>query len=224
MNNKYIAPKLGQNRFTCPNCNTIAQQIWAVCTFTNSGGSFSITSPLLSVTSDESVKISVSTCQSCYRPHIWIEDKMVQPIDSNVPSANEDMPDNVKKIYNEAREVFPISAKAAAALLRLALQYLCIELGGKGKNINSDIAELVKQGLPVQIQQALDIVRVVGNNAVHPGELDLDDNKEVARTLFDIINLIVDNRIVQPKKIEEFYNSLPENALVGIEKRDNKYV
>ncbi|WP_198607732.1 hypothetical protein [Clostridium perfringens] len=59
---------------------------------------------------------------------------------------------------------------------------------------------------------------------VHPGELDLDDNKEVARTLFDIINLIVDNRIVQPKKIEEFYNSLPENALVGIEKRDNKYV
>ncbi|HAT4130489.1 TPA: DUF4145 domain-containing protein [Clostridium perfringens] len=147
---------------------------------------------------------------------------MVQPADSDIPVANEEMPNKVKKIYNEAREVFPISAKASAALLRLAVQYLCVELGGKGEKINDDIANLVKKDLPIQIQQALDIVRVVGNNAVHPGELNLDDNKEVARSLFDIINFIVENRIVQPKKIKELYNLLPKNALNGIEERDNK--
>ncbi|EOU1603922.1 DUF4145 domain-containing protein [Clostridium perfringens] len=219
-NKKFIAPQLNANRFTCPNCNAIAQQLWSVDEFYKYGNKIQ----RIYSTGGEKLefKISVSTCQSCYTPHIWIDDKMVQPIDSDIQIANLDMPENVKKIYNEAREVFPISAKAAAALLRLALQYLCVELGGKGKNINDDIAKLVKEGLPIQIQQALDIVRVVGNNAVHPGELNLDDNKEVARTLFDIINFIVENRIVQPKKIEELYNSLPKKVLIGIEKRDNK--
>ncbi|MDM0919560.1 DUF4145 domain-containing protein [Clostridium perfringens] len=218
-NNKYVAPKINRNRFTCPNCNTLAQQVWSTCKFFFHGNSFQTS---CWNNDDEKILISISTCQGCYKPHIWIEDKMVQPFESNIPNANEGMPDNIKEIYNEAREVFPISPKAAAALLRLALQYLCVELGGKGKNINDDIAKMVTEGLPVQIQQALDIVRVVGNNAVHPGNLNLNDNNEIAIALFDIINIIVENRIVQPKKIDEFYNSLPEKALIGIKKRDNK--
>ncbi|MBO3361362.1 DUF4145 domain-containing protein [Clostridium perfringens] len=220
-NKKYIAPKIFGTRFTCPHCNTLSQQVWSNCKFYNNGSIFS-TSKDSCFFNGKKIIVSVSTCQSCCKPHIWIEDKMVQPFESNIPYANDGMPDNIKEIYNEAREVFPISPKAAAALLRLALQYLCIELGGKGKNINDDIAKMVTEGLPVQIQQALDIVRVVGNNAVHPGNLNLNDNNEIAIALFDIINIIVENRIVQPKKIDEFYNSLPEKALIGIKKRDNK--
>ncbi|WP_415663473.1 DUF4145 domain-containing protein [Vibrio taketomensis] len=49
--------------------------------------------------------------------------------------------------------------------------------------MNNDIKELVSEGLSPKIQQALDSLRVVGNNAVHPGQINIDDNAEVAYKL-----------------------------------------
>ena len=72
------------------------------------------------------------------------------------------------------------------ALLRLALQKLCKELGEGGKDINSDIANLVKKGLRPSIQKALDIVRVTGNESIHPGVLDMKDNRDVALKLLSL--------------------------------------
>lgn len=80
----------------------------------------------------------------------------------------------------------------------------------------------MKKGLPVGVQQALDAVRIVGNNAVHPGEISLDDSPEVANSLFELINYIVDRMISQPKKLSELYASLPAGALEAINKRDGE--
>ena len=52
------------------------------------------------------------------------------------------------------------------------LQKLCKVLGQSGNNINEDIKALVESGLDPRVQKALDAVRVVGNNAVHPGQMD----------------------------------------------------
>jgi len=93
-------------------------------------------------------------------------------------------------------------------------------LGQKGKNINDDIGALVKAGLPVQVQKALDVCRVVGNNAVHPGEIIFDEDNQVVNTLFGLVNFIVDNQITQPKQLAAMYDALPEKARDGIEKRD----
>ena len=49
-------------------------------------------------------------------------------------------------------------------------------MGEKGKDINTDIGNLVKKGLPIKVQESLDILRVIGNEAVHPGQLDLKDD------------------------------------------------
>jgi hypothetical protein len=61
---------------------------------------------------------------------------------------------------------------------------------------------------------------VIGNNAVHPGQIDLRDDKATAIKLFNLVNLIVEAMIATPKHIEQMYEKLPSGALKAIEKRD----
>ena len=131
------------------------------------------------------------------------------------------MPQAVKDDYEEAASIATISPRGAAALLRLAVQKLCTDLGEKGDNINEDIAALVKKGLSPTIQQSLDYVRVVGNNAVHPGQIDADD-AAVVGNLFGLLNLIVETMISTPNKIKAMYSGLPATTLQSIQKRDAK--
>lgn len=148
-------------------------------------------------------------------------DKMVYPDNGNAPFPNPSMPENIKELYLEASSIHSKSPRGAAALLRLAIQHLCIELGGAGKDINHDIKVLVQKGLPERVQKSLDIVRITGNEAVHPGQIDVDDPAIVER-LFTLLNLIVEYTIALPGQIDEIYGSLPEGKLNGIAKRDGK--
>src|SRR6185437_4193903 len=107
--------------------------------------------------------------------------------------------------YDEATGVLQKSPRSAAALLRLCVQKLCKELGEPGENLNADIASLVRRGLAVEVQQALDIVRVIGNEQVHPGQLDIRDDPGIAVELFGLLNFIVDDRISRPKAIRALY-------------------
>ena len=107
-------------------------------------------------------------------------------------------------------------------MLRLAIQKLCKDLGKPGENLNSDIGALVSDGLSPKIQQALDFVRVIGNNAVHPGQIDLSDDRRTAATLFRLLNVIAEKTISEPKHISQIYNELPEEALKAIERRDGR--
>ncbi len=141
---------------------------------------------------------------------------------STAPMPSKDLPEVCIKDYMEARAILNSSPRGAAALLRLVTQKLFISMGLPGKNINDDIGELVSRGLPVKLQQMLDIVRVVGNNAVHPGQLDLEDSPEMAEVLFSIINKIVTEMITNPKELNELYATLPADNLTSIAKRDSK--
>ena len=132
------------------------------------------------------------------------------------------MPDGVKLDYEEAALIAQQAPRGAAALLRLALENLCNHLGDPSKKININIKDMVANDLNIKIQQALDAVRVIGNEAVHPGEMDLRDDNETVHMLFGLINLIVKTMITEPKEVETFYNLLPENKRAGIENRDKK--
>jgi hypothetical protein len=105
--------------------------------------------------------------------------------------------------------------------LRLAIQKLMPPLSENGKDLNKDIASLVKKGLEVEVQRVLDVVRVIGNNAVHPGQIDLKDNKATAASLFDLVNLIVERRISTPNRIKKIFEELPPSSLEQIKKRDS---
>ena len=72
----------------------------------------------------------------------------------------------------------------------------------------------------MEIQQALDVVRVVGNHAVHPGKIDLKDDVGTALALLQLINLVIERRIATQKRIAEMFKTLPPGALKQIEDRD----
>ena len=161
----------------------------------------------------------VNKCYSCNRFTVWVQCNAIYPHAYQIGEANNDLPEDIRGDYDEARAVLEASPRSAAALLRLCIQKICISLGEKGANLNDDIANLVKKGLDVRVQQALDIVRVAGNNAVHPGKMDLRDDKEAATSLFQLVNLIADRMISEPKQIDVLFNRLPQNARAQIVKR-----
>ncbi|PFC85555.1 hypothetical protein CN272_20935 [Bacillus anthracis] len=159
-------------------------------------------------------------CAHCNEDSFWYKEKMIYPSKSPAPNPHPDIPADIIDDYNEAANILNNSPRGAAALLRLALQKLMKSLGESGSHIDSDIKSLVQKGLPVQIQQALDVLRVIGNESVHPGSIDMKDNQEIAIKLFELINIIVQNQITQPKEINSLFESLPEGKRKAIAKRD----
>lgn len=148
---------------------------------------------------------------------------MTIPDMQGLPYPNDDLNADIKEDYMEARSIVSRSPRGAAALLRLGVQKLCKQLGEPGKDVNTDIASLVKKGLRPSIQKALDIVRVTGNESVHPGLMDMKDNNEIANKLFELINLIAEVMITEPKRIDEMYSSvLPEEKRKRIAQRDGQ--
>jgi hypothetical protein len=166
--------------------------------------------------------IVFSRCEACQREAVYIGGKLVLPEESDAPPPAEDLPRDCKSDFEEASQILPRSPRGSAALLRLVIQKLLPHLGSTKKNIDAAIGELVaKEKIKVQIQQALDTVRVIGNESVHPGEMDLKDDRETALALFRIINLIVETEITEPKRLKELYDSLPKSKLEGIEARNS---
>ena len=102
--------------------------------------------------------LHLSQCYSCNKIALWLHDKLLYPAPHLHVECNRDMSDEIRADSDEAREIFFLSPRGAVALLRLAVQKSCAVLGESGENINADIASLVRKGLPVQIQQALDTV------------------------------------------------------------------
>jgi len=166
--------------------------------------------------------IFVSWCYTCKRPSIWLHDKLLYPGTFNAPPPNSDLSDSVKRDYEEARKVLNTSPRSSCALLRLSIEKLLIELSIKGKDINEQIKNLVDRGLPAQIQQALDTLRVIGNHAVHPGTLDLRDDKETATKLFNLVNFVASELITRPREVASLYEMIPEKTRNAIEDRDKK--
>jgi hypothetical protein len=166
----------------------------------------------------------LSKCFSCKQIAIWLKGNLIYPPARAGEQPHHDMPADIRSDFEEARSIVNLSPRGAAMLLRLCVQKLCIELGQKGENINHDIGELVKDGLPEEIRVALDSVRVIGNLSVHPGELDMRDDKKTVLALFKIINFIIEKKISTPLELQKIYEMLPTPQRQGIENRDKRSI
>jgi len=239
---QYVAPHLCGVSFNCPHCGAFAHQTWcnvfaneiqdrvgygdsvrsetSADNYVEPQGGGIFVSPYRMIAEFQLEGLASSTCTSCGRVALWIAGRMAFPRKNLAPEPNPDLPDEIRAEYDEAASILDLSPRGAAALIRLAIQKLCKHLGQPGKDINRDIAALVKGGISRQVQMALDAIRVIGNESVHPGEIDLNESRETALMLFKLLNLIVEKTISEQKMVQDLYESLPESKRQGIEKRD----
>jgi len=212
MRGQYIPPALEAEAFNCPHCHVYSKQWWGYLNASEQDDGCG--------TNFYDGNYRVSICESCSFKTIWLEDKLIFPMHSEAEPPNPDLPEKIAIDYEEARQIAGLSPRGAAALLRLSIQKLCKHLGKPGDNINDDIKALVADGLPAKVQEALDSVRVIGNEAVHPGTIDWHDDRDIVFQLFRLVNFIAQKMLTEPKEIDDIYASIPKLKRDAIERRD----
>lgn len=228
---KYIKPEFLKKSFNCPYCGNLAQQEWLdilslgkiqmVKEYLLGGKPRRKYKPVY-ISHDIEHVIKFSICQNCKEAAVWYGGELIYPLipTHSLPEPHKDLPDELREDYEEARRVFIESPRSAAALLRLIVEKLVELSGGKGKNLTERIHHLFKEKrLPKDIARALHIVRLIGNNAVHPGSLDVNDNVNIVLKLFTVVNIIAEYLLEKGNStIEELYESLPDDKKKLIDK------
>lgn len=208
METPYTPAQLNKSSFNCPHCKAFSSMAWSEG-WTRGGAHIQ--------------ELNIAHCSHCRQYSAWVDSAMVFPAEIFVESPNKDLSEDIKTDYLEAASILNQSPRGAAALLRLAIEKLVSDLDAQGKDLNAKIGDLVTKGLNPKIQKALDVVRVIGNEAVHPGQIDLNDSPEIANALFRLVNVITDDMITKPKEVDSLYNELvPETHKERINKRDTK--
>ena len=121
-------------------------------------------------------------------------------------------PANVQREYEEASQTLEASPRGAAALLRLAIEKLCKELGVSEESLKDDIAFFVREDVDARVQKVLDAARIIESNAVRPGQIGLGDDRATAETLSGLVNLICEKMIMEPRHLQAVYTKLREGT------------
>ena len=213
----YFPPELDKDAFNCPFCGVYAAQFWSSNVVYGSesesyaGSRFNVNGKI------EGFK--VSKCSHCHQLIIWNYRKMLFPRKMTVPDPSNDISDNIKEIYIEAGEVPIDSPRASGALIRIALELLLQSINKNTMGLNENINKLIESQIPVQLIKALTILRVNGNDIMHTGEIKILEKKEDVTYLFDLFNMIVEELITRPRKLDESYNRIPESKRKQIENK-----
>lgn len=227
-----VSPSVTRVSFCCPHCGAYAHQEWFRLYGRELGDAKAPTIlPVKTVIHGSRGNVNsavnlgnfnASRCVSCQKYSVWVAEGLVYPPARTGPAPNQDLPGDIKAVYEEARSILSLSPRGAAALLRLCVEMLATHLKAKGATLDKQIEDLVNRGLSPVVQQALDGVRVIGNGAVHPGKMDLNDNPDTAAMLFKLVNLITEKMITDPKHVSEIYGLLTDNQRAAIERRNKK--
>ena len=209
----------GLGNIVCPHCRTLIQ--YDRKRFFVEGFSPSMRRTYF----ENTFGLGYVSCISCNEVFILRNKQIIYPknVQNNVDSPCQDLSEEVKNDYIEASDILNLSPRGSCAILRLCIEKICDTCKAKGNSLDKKIGWLVQnQGLRSDIQKALDTVRVIGNEAVHPGVLDLKDDLPTAQQLFVLVNFVADELLTKRKILKEMYKRIPKEKKKAIEERDKK--
>ena len=124
---KYYPPTYDHEQFYCPYCNVFAKQNWSIYYY--NGVEITEVHGLNQSILKSAILWNSLLCVHCKNPTFWLDEKIIYPPMHSAPPANNDLPDSVKVVYDEASAIANQSPRAACALLRLAIEILLKETG-----------------------------------------------------------------------------------------------
>lgn len=211
----------GEDRFICPICGTGTSHHWyMIYVDTNDIEITSIFHREL-ITKFEDGDDAISVCGYCRNYCLWKDGQMVYPASNLlIQDPNEDLPENIRTIYDEARNIFQYSSRSSAALLRMALESILTEMGYETGRLVDKIDALIKsEGASQELVMAAEIIRHYGNSSAHIGFIDLNEDKEAAEELFMVLNLIAEHQYTRPKRLKALMDKLPDAKRAQVEKK-----
>ena len=237
MQHRYEAPQVGKDAFHCPSCGAYAHQTWYQTQVLRLDDETTELVPdeqaenptlqalsnltrALSPATVVSSQFRVSHCERCTELAVWMHERLLWPHGGSAPPPNVDLPEQVADDYREAAAIAHDSPRGAAALLRLAVEKLCRHLVSPHKNLYDCIRILVAKGLEPGSSKPSTMSGVIGNNAVHPDNIDRRDDAPTVATLFNLVNVIAEQTITRPKQMQTMYDTLPATERRKVEARD----
>ena len=80
--------------------------------------------------------------------------------------------------------------------MRVCIQKLMPLLKQNGKYLDASMSSLVRKGLEVDIQQAMEVLQILKNDLVQPTSLDTQEDKEMALRFVDSLKAILERRML----------------------------
>jgi hypothetical protein len=143
---------------------------------------------------------------------------MIYPRVGEAPPPHEEMPPQIRKLYEEARGVLPASPRASAALLRVALEGLLEEAGYRQGRLADRLEKAREDGkLSAGTYELAEVLRYAGNAAAHyePWKIDPsqgEEDREMVYHLFVFVNYVTDELIAKPRQIGEMARKINEKV------------
>ena len=158
------------------------------------------------------LNLHVSRCYNCKGFTVWVRDRLVFPVRGDEPAeivvegefeeveehVEEDGEDQeVSEDFEEAAAILNKFPRGAAALTRVCIQNMMPLLKENAKNLDENISSLVRKGLEVEIQQAMDALQVVRKNPSQTTEVDLKEENEAAKIFLTSLRQILKRRMLK---------------------------
>jgi len=240
---RYVPPGTHKQSFTCPRCGVLAQQKWYPLRYDPGDWiarisewaraisierDYSSLDPFLRQVSElpsalipviESQNhLTIAFCQHCYGFTLWLGDAMIYPRVGEAPPPHEEMPPQIRKLYEEARGVLPASPRASAALLRVALEGLLEEAGYRQERLADRLEKAREDGkLSADTYKLAETLRYAGNAAAHyePWKIDPsqgEEDREMVYHFFVFVNEVTEELVAKPRRLREMVRKINEKV------------
>jgi hypothetical protein len=169
----------------CDHCGNVTFKIW-------------ITSHKVKNSEQKLVEYKLYKCQIC-------EDVILQKESTQIwPPAVEfssEVPERIRKIYEEARNVRKRSSSSFVVQIRRALEAVTKERNAEGKDLFNKIEWLIQQGqLPPVFGKMSQISRKIANLGAHDAETDVQPND--ADIVDEFFRAIIEYIYIAPAKVD----------------------